>query len=175
MRWGWVIVIVFVVAAIVLINRKRVMQQLNIQLSKNFNLGEFVRTYTGFENIPDQEHIAALQALVNTILQPLRDAVGKPISITSGYRNPAVNAAVGGSKSSQHMKGEAADFRITGMTNAEIIRIIQALRLPYDQLIEYNKKGSTWIHVSHKPNGSNRLAWLRNDDGVLTPVKTGLA
>lgn len=160
-----------------LINRRRVMKKLeNIRLSKNFTLDEFVVTATGLENIPGPEDIANLQELATNVLQPLREALGRPIIITSGYRSPAVNAAIGGAGTSQHVIGQAADFKVPGMTNEQIIARIRALKLPYDQLIDEVKGQSRWIHISHKPGGvTQRLQWMTYRDGTYTLIKTGLA
>lgn len=188
--WVWVLLILLIAAAAAWINRKRVMSKLkNIQLSKNFTLDEFVITATGIENIPGEKEIAALRQLCEKVLQPLRDAVGKPVIISSGYRSPLVNKAIGGSATSQHVKGEAADISIPGMNNQEIIDLIRVLKLPYDQVIDeqlWKRSGtgwrlSTWVHVSHNPKGSQRLQWMtaRNTQAatktIYATVKTGLA
>lgn len=176
MKMGWWIVIGMIVIAAALINKRRVMEKYkNIRLGKNFTLDEFIVTQTGLENIPGPEEIENLRKLVTHILQPLRDDVGRPIIITSGYRSPAVNALIGGSSTSQHTRGQAADFKVNGMTNQEIVARIRALGLPYDQLIDEVKGSSSWVHVSHKPNGVQRLQWMTYRDGVYELVKTGLA
>ena len=86
-----------------------------MRLSKNFTLSEFTRSATasrkGIDNTPSAKDIVNLQHLVSKILQPMRNALG-PIRITSGYRSPAVNRAIGGSTKSQHCKGQAADIQI---------------------------------------------------------------
>lgn len=184
MKWkGFAIVIVVLtlVVAAALLNRKRVMSNLKKnQLSKNFSLDEFVVTATGIENVPGEKEIANLKLLCEKILQPLRDAVGQPIIISSGFRSKAVNAAIGGSSStSQHMTGQAADFHIPGMTNQQIIDLIRKLRLPYDQVIDEQLLGKFWVHVSYKENP--RLQWLTARDVSATrknkyeTVKIGLA
>jgi zinc D-Ala-D-Ala carboxypeptidase len=177
MKWvGWTILVSVILITAALINRKRVMRQLqNIRLSKNFTLDEFVVTATGLENIPGETEIENLRQLVEKILQPLRDAVGKPVVISSGYRSLSVNTAIGGAGTSQHLKGQAADFTIPGMTNEEIIARIRALRLPYDQVIDELKAGKRWIHVSYNPSRTQRLEWLTFRDGNYSLIKTGLA
>ena len=182
-------IVIIVVAA--LLNRKRVMTNLKKnQLSKNFNLSEFVKTSTGIENVPGETEIRNLELLCQKILQPLRDAVGKPITITSGYRSPLVNSNVkGSSKTSQHMKGQAADFMIEGMTNQEIIDLVRKLKLPYDQIIDEQLwkwspvsgwRLAKWVHVSYNLSGT-RFQWLtaRNSqektDTIYTTIKNGLA
>lgn len=173
-----IIIVILVVAA--LLNRKRVMAKLKtIRLSKNFTLDEFVITSTGIENVPGEEEIKSLKLLCEKILQPLRDAVGKPIIISSGFRSLLVNTAIGGESTSQHVKGQAADFHIPGMTNQEIIDLIRELKLPYDQVIDENLKGKQWVHVSFK--NVPRLQWLTaRDVGPGRPkkyetIKFGLA
>ena len=101
-----------------------------MQLSKNFTLIELITSQEaarrGLDNTPTPQVITNLTNLVKNVLQPLRDLVGKPIVISSGYRSPAVNAAIGGAKNSEHMTGCAADFTIPSKTNketAEILRI----------------------------------------------------
>ncbi len=150
------------------------------QLSKNFSLDEFVITATGIENIPGEKEITNLKLLCEKILQPLRNAVGVPIIITSGFRSELVNAAVGGSSStSQHKTGQAADFHIPGMTNQQIIDLIRKLKLPYDQIIDEQLNGKKWVHVSYK--ATPRLQWLTaRDVGPGRPekyqtIKYGLA
>ena len=130
-------IVIIVVAA--LLNRKRVMNNLKkIRLSKNFTLDEFVITSTGLENVPGETEIQNLKLLCEKILQPLRDAVGRPIIMSSGYRSLLVNTAIGGESTSQHVKGQAGDFSIPGMTNQQIIDKIRELKLPYDQIIDEN-------------------------------------
>nr|DAL28107.1 MAG TPA_asm: peptidase [Caudoviricetes sp.] len=96
-----------------------------------------------------------LKLLVDNVLDPLRDAYGKPIIVTSGYRSPALNKAVKGSKTSQHMKGQAAD--ITGgskQENKKLFELAQKLNLPYCQLID--EKSFSWVHISYDKNNVKR-------------------
>lgn len=110
----------------------------------------------GIDNTPDQKAAAALTALVTNVLDPLREAWGKPIVVNSGYRCPKLNRAVGGVVRSQHTKGEAADIRTLSnrrWENRQLYDLIRKLGLPYDQLIdEYDY---SWIHVSYA-EGRNR-------------------
>lgn len=126
-----------------------------------FALKEFLRSATakrlGIDNTPSFEVVANLDLLRQNILDPLRHEWGYPIRVTSGYRCPELNAAVGGSKTSQHMKGQAADITTLADTpeaNRELFNLIVSLKLPFDQLIdEYNYN---WLHVSYttgKPRG----------------------
>lgn len=108
-------------------------------LTPNFHLEEFTRTATGLPNVPNRAERAALQALATNVLQPLRDSIGKPVYITSGFRSAAVNRAVGGVAGSQHRSGQAADIQVEGMSSTALARRIVTLQLPFDQ------------HVSHAP------------------------
>lgn len=128
----------------------------NIKLSKNFDLIEFTKSSTAYlhaiDNTPSENITFALSFGVNNILQPLRDMLGKPIKITSGYRSPALNKAVGGSPSSQHQFGLAADFVLdTPDDYSEAIDFIRNLPF-FDQLINEYKGKSRWLHVSWSLN-----------------------
>lgn len=103
--------------------------------------------------------------LTEKTLDPLREAVKKPITVNSWYRSPAYNESVGGAKDSQHTKGEAVDLIIGGMSIEEIYALILKLNLPFDQLILEYGNGTTWIHISLKRVGTNRKE-------VLKAVKT---
>lgn len=109
----------------------------------------------GINNTPNATQRNALTALVDTVLDPLRRAWGKPILVNSGYRCPALNKTVGGVASSQHLRGEAADIT-TGspQSNKQLYDLAISLRLPIDQLI--GERGYTWLHISHKASGYNR-------------------
>lgn len=118
-----------------------------------FTMGEFIRSDTaaklGIDNRCKLEHVPNIKALVANVLDPLRAAYGKPIRITSGFRCPKLNKAVGGSSTSQHMSGMAADIIGTPNTvaeNTKLFYLIQSLGLPFDQLID--EKGMRWVHVS---------------------------
>lgn len=119
-----------------------------MQLTPNFTLEEMTVTSTGLPNVANRIERAALLALAVHVLQPLRDALGKPVYITSGFRSAAVNRAVGGVADSQHRKGQAADIRVHGMTSMALAQRIVALELPFDQLIE---EFGQWVHVSYAP------------------------
>jgi hypothetical protein len=129
-----------------------------MNLTKNFTLSELTKSETalrkGLNNEPNQEIISALQLLAVTVLQPVRDHYGKGVKVNSGYRSPEVNASVGGSKTSDHCKGQAADIEIPGVANAELAEYIKE-RLQFTQLIlEFYTPGvpdSGWVHVSYDP------------------------
>ncbi|EMF80898.1 peptidase M15 [Leptospira weilii serovar Topaz str. LT2116] len=125
-----------------------------MNLSENFTLEQMTVTETGLENKPDDQAIESLKRLCETILEPLFEAVRLPISVSSGYRSPAVNRKIKGSVTSQHMRGEAVDFGIKGMSKQDICKKILELNLPFHQLInEGSSNGATWIHVSVAPKG----------------------
>lgn len=143
-----------------------------MRLSKNFALSEITHSNTakrlGIENEPTEEHLQNMQHLVDNLLQPLRDAVG-PIRISSGYRNPTLNRAIGGSSSSQHCKGQALDVQFWSkgkMDNKVIYDWILQSKLEFDQMI--NEFDFSWIHISLRPDGKNRkmvLEAYKNEDG----------
>lgn len=113
----------------------------------------------GIVNKCNMEQEARLTALVDNVLDPLREWYGKPIIVNSGFRSTKLNKAVGGTATSQHMKGEAAD--ITGGTKAENKKLFNYIKdnLPFDQLI--NESDFTWVHVSYKTSGDNRKQVLK--------------
>ena len=132
---------------------------MSLRLSANFTLAEMVRSNTaierGIKNKPTIQHIAHATAHANLVLQPLRDRVG-PVQITSWYRCPELNVAVGGSKTSNHMTGGTSDLRIKGMEAPDIIKLIKEMGLPFDQLIDegfYNAAGDwiSWVHCGSPP------------------------
>lgn len=140
-----------------------------IQISKNFTLGELCASATakakGISNNPGQTEVVNLCALVHKVLQPLRDAMGYPIKISSGFRSLALNRAVGGVSTSQHMRGEAADLCIDGDV-AKGKRWFDWIRshCDFDQLIwEKNPRtGNYWVHVSYRADGKNRKQVIDN-------------
>lgn len=128
---------------------------------KYFTIGELVRSDTadrrGISNICKKEHSDNLRSLIENVLDPLREAYGKPIRVTSGYRCEALNKAVGGSPTSDHMKGCAADIVGTPATKEEneyLFELVQSLHLPFNQLI--NEKDYSWVHISYRRDGNNR-------------------
>ena len=132
-----------------------------MRLSKNFTLEEFERSDTAkrlkIDNHVPQFAIPRLRTLCEKVLQPVRDHFGVPIIITSGYRCPDLNDAVKGATSSQHMKGEAADFKIrTQNIQLYDIYLWMVDNLQFDQLIWEVRPNSRWIHVSYKSTGPNR-------------------
>jgi len=129
-----------------------------MKLTANFTLNELTQSETalrkGLDNAPTQDIISALQSLAVNVLQPIRDHYGRGVKVNSGYRSPEVNASVGGSKTSDHCKGQAADIEIPGVANAELAAYIRD-ELQFTQLIlEFYTPGvpdSGWVHVSYDP------------------------
>jgi zinc D-Ala-D-Ala carboxypeptidase len=129
-----------------------------MQLTKNFSLHELTKSETalrmGYDNTPGPAETEALRLLCEKVLQPVRDHYGKGVKVNSGYRSPESNAAVGGSKTSDHCKGMAADIEIPGVANAELAQWIMD-NLEYTQLIlEFYTPGipdSGWCHISYDP------------------------
>jgi len=131
-----------------------------MQLSRHFSLDEMVHSDTakreGIPNQPDAQQVQSLRALCENVLDPLRDEIGRPIRVTSGYRGPQLNARIGGSPTSQHSHGQAADLQSPGMDVLELFKTVVRMGLPYDQVIyEAQSDSVRWVHVSHKP-GANR-------------------
>jgi zinc D-Ala-D-Ala carboxypeptidase len=133
-------------------------------LTNNFSLHEMIKSETAsrrdMDNYPHSDEIIAnLTVLCEQVLQPLRDAYGVGIKVNSGYRSPDVNAAVGGSRTSDHCKGQAADIEIAGVPNAELAQYI-ADNFEFTQLIlEFYTQGipdSGWVHVSYDSNNLKR-------------------
>lgn len=128
------------------------------RLSKNFTLRELTKSDTadrlGIANQPTPEHLENLKRLCEFVLQPTRDAIG-PIKVTSGYRGPELNTKIGGSKTSDHMTGCAADIETFPDTRDKMLELGKFIQntLEFKQLI-WEFDGS-WIHVSYVP-GANR-------------------
>ena len=130
-------------------------------LSDNLTLAEATSSATalrkGIANKPTQQHLLNLKGVALHIFQPCRNHFGKPLRVTSGYRSEALNEAIGGSKKSQHSKGEALDMQSTkGYTNKELFTYIKD-NLTFDQLIgEFpdNVGEYAWVHCSYKKEGN---------------------
>lgn len=126
---------------------------------RNFTIQELTASATAaakkINNDPTPEAAENLKLLVDNVLDPLRDAYGKPIRVNSGYRSPALNKAVKGSKTSQHVKGQAADITAgSKQENKKLFELAQQLNLPYCQLID--ERGFSWVHISYDKNNVKR-------------------
>lgn len=102
--------------------------------------------YSKIPNFPTWEQVENLNRLATTILDPVRKTYGKPIIVTSGFRSPLLNAAVGGVANSQHMRGLAADLQSVDLKALK--RAVVNSGVPFDQLIEEHKGNTKWLHVS---------------------------
>lgn len=124
------------------------------KITENFTWEEAQHTNTNLNNvIMNEEIIKNVRQVAESIMQPLRNYLGKPINVTSWYRSPQVNKQVGGSSNSQHLLGEAVDFQCFNLLEAfDYIRT----NLLFDQLIWEVKGDKRWVHVSYKRLGKNR-------------------
>lgn len=130
---------------------------------KYFTIEELCKSDTAkkrkIDNTPNLEIIKNLEQLIINVLDPLREAYKNPIMINSGYRSSALNKAVGGSKTSHHMLGYAADITAGDpLKNKILFELIQKLDLPFDQLID--EKKFSWVHVSYMPNPRKQILHL---------------
>lgn len=126
-----------------------------------FTIEELIKSSTarrkGIPNLPNGEQKENLIALVDNVLDPLRELWGKPIIVTSGFRCAKLNRAVGGVTKSQHTKGQAADIRTvenTTMANKQLFDVAMRSGLPFDQLID--EYGYNWIHISFNSKGNRK-------------------
>jgi uncharacterized protein YcbK (DUF882 family) len=127
-----------------------------MNLTANFTLAELTKSETALrhdmDNTPGEAEIENLKILCEKILQPVRDHFQRGVKVNSGFRHPEVNARVGGSKTSDHCQGQAADIEIPGVPNAELAQWI-AENLEFRQVIlEFYTPGvpdSGWVHVSY--------------------------
>lgn len=141
-----------------------------MQLTKNFSLAEMVKSETalrhGIDNTPGEKEIASLKILAEKVLQPVRDHFGTGVKVNSAYRSPETNAKVGGSKTSDHCRGQAADIEIPGIANYDLAKWIVD-NLNFRQVIlEFYTPGipdSGWVHVSYVPEDNKKQ--------VLTAIK----
>ena len=137
-----------------------------MNLSKDFLLREFTRSQMaarmGRPIVPDKDIVIALTALCLNVMQPLRDAIGVVISISSGYRPDWLNTAIGGSGTSQHMRGEACDCNAAGYTPLQLAQKVVDLKLPFDQVIlEFD----AWVHVSYSSRHRRQVLTARRLNG----------
>ena len=134
------------------------------KLSDHFSWSEMCvdTRYWGkrYPNVPGEKELENIRNLVTNVLEPIRGLIGKPMVITSGYRNQQNNFLIGGVRTSQHLKGEAADFYVKEMSSMRVLRKIleSDTIIPFDQLICYQVKN--FIHVSYTTDRGNRLEIL---------------
>ena len=131
-------------------------------MGKYFSIAELTKSETAnkrkIDNKPTKEVENCLNQLIDNILDPLRKAYGQPIIVSSGYRCPELNKVVGGTRTSQHILGQAADIRTkfnSKESNKQLFELIKQLKLPFDQLInEYNY---SWVHVSYSNRNRRQI------------------
>ena len=136
---------------------------------KHFRITEFLRSDAAeryqVSNIPSDEELLEvltnINALVDNVLTPLRSMIGRPIIITSGYRSQRVNELVGGSKTSQHLSGKAADIHVQGYTPQQMEMVYRTIQMYYDfdQLIFYPSKNI--IHISWNGDKNRQESWVK--------------
>lgn len=131
-----------------------------MRLSPHFTLEEMI--YSDFakkfkiDNVPSQQTIKNLGYLAHNLLEPLREYLGKPIIITSGYRCEKLNRKVGGSSSSQHLYGQAVDIWVQGISPQLLYEKIKQSGLDYDQLIHEKTKSAEWVHISYSKHNRHQ-------------------
>lgn len=152
-----------------------------MKLTANFSLEELTKSETalrlGMDNTPNDEELANMVALCECVLQPIRDHFGKGVKVNSGFRDPEVNAKVGGSKTSDHCKGMAADIEIPGVANADLAQWIVD-NLEFRQVIlEFYTPGipdSGWVHVSYNPGDNKKQVLTATKQSGKTVYLPGL-
>lgn len=136
-----------------------------MNLTENFTLNELIYSVTAeknkIDNLPSVQVIANLKSLCENVLQPLRNALGCPIVITSGFRCAVLNKKVGGQSNSQHLMGQAADLVVPQKNLKDVFNYIKS-HLNYDQLLYEYSKTDKWIHVSFRNDGHNRKQAIDN-------------
>jgi zinc D-Ala-D-Ala carboxypeptidase len=143
-----------------------------MNLSKNFTLKEMTVSQTasrkGIDNTPSDTEIVNLKQLCKNVLEPIRVHFDRPVIVTSGFRSVTLNKRIGGSSTSQHCKGEAADFTVSGVSNYELCKWMER-NLNYDQLIyEYGESG--WVHCSWTEKYRNMELSIRRGTGYLAGI-----
>ena len=152
-----------------------------MKLTANFSLAEMVKSDTALrhdiDNIPDDEQLANMVALCENVLQRVRDHYGMGIKVNSGFRHPSVNAKVGGSKTSDHCKGMAADIEIPGVANADLAKWIVDNMNFRQVILEFYTPGvpdSGWVHVSYNPADNKKQVLTATKQGGKTVYLPGL-
>lgn len=126
------------------------------RLGEFFTLAELMVTSTGLPNVPTSSARLNLRVLVETVLDPLRRHVGRPVRVSSGYRSQQVNRAVGGSPRSAHMTGEAADIKVDGLSSLDLLEAILASGIDFDQVIAYHAGRGGHVHLGIKAGAQAR-------------------
>jgi len=152
-----------------------------MKLTENFTLAEMTKSETALrydmDNTPGEAEVANLKLLAEKVLQPVRDHYKRGVKVNSGFRHPEVNAKVGGSKTSDHCRGQAADIEIPGVANADLAQWI-ADNLEFRQLIlEFYTPGvpdSGWVHVSYVEGDNKKQIMTAMKENGKTVYKPGL-
>ena len=152
-----------------------------MNLTTNFSLAEMTRSDTALRldlpNTPNQEQITNMQVLAFNVLQKVRDHFAKAVKVNSGFRHPDVNAKVGGSKTSDHCKGMAADIEISGVANADLAQWIVDNCDFRQVILEFYTPGipdSGWVHVSYNPADNKKQVLTATKKGLKTVYLPGL-
>jgi zinc D-Ala-D-Ala carboxypeptidase len=147
-----------------------------MRLSTHFSLSEFTKSQTalrrGISNTPGEREIQNLISLCENVLEPARRHFGRPMNVNSGFRSVELNAAIGGSRTSQHCKGEAADVEIAGISNGELAAFFFDVT-PYDQLIlefhDPKTPSSGWVHISYRGSAGRQQSLITLDGRAYAP------
>ena len=145
-----------------------------MKLTAHFTLAEMTVSQTaarqGIDNTPGEREIAALTMLCTEVLEPVRAHFDRPVIVSSGYRSATLNRAIGGSSSSQHCKGEAADFTVPGVGVLDLAQWMHR-NLQYDQLIyEFGR----WVHVSYRAGALRNMELSAKRIGGRTSYLPGI-
>jgi zinc D-Ala-D-Ala carboxypeptidase len=154
---------------------------LNQKLSPNFSLSEMIKSETAarrdLDNTPGETEVENLRKLAENVLQPVRNHYARGVKVNSGYRAPDVNAAVGGSRTSDHCKGQAADIEIPGVANADLAQWIVDNCDFRQVILEFYTPGvpdSGWVHVSYVEGDNKKQVLTAMKENGKTVYKTGL-
>lgn len=152
-----------------------------MKLTENFSLHEMTKSETALrldlDNTPEDDHLENLKALCENVLQKVRDHYGKGVKVNSGFRHPRVNSAVGGSTTSDHCKGMAADIEIPGIANADLAQWIVDNCEFRQVILEFYTPGipdSGWVHVAYNPADNKKQVLTAMKENGKTVYKPGL-
>lgn len=153
------------------------MQNPPLKLSKYFSYREMTASQTAtrfrIDNTPGAAQVLNMIALCTDVLDPIRELVGAPVHVSSGYRSVDLNRAVNGSRTSQHIRGQAADITVPGMSIAQLMDLIISSGIEFDQIID---EFGEWVHISYsdiksKPNRRSILYARHNKQGRVVFLK----
>jgi uncharacterized protein YcbK (DUF882 family) len=142
-------------------------------MNLNFTISELVASDTAtrnnIKNVPDNAELDNLLKLIVFCLQPIRDKLGKPMVVTSGYRCSRLNTLLNGSATSDHCYGRACDFVVNGMSVADVVKFIRNSGVPFKQLIEEHSGSTVWVHISYDPNNLKKQV-LKYENGKYITI-----